>query len=589
MPHHHHNGSRSQRRPVNQDALDSLKKISILQTILKDSEVPKKMGESIGFMLHSRFNNLNDEDAPKYQRERQQKLAESEDVSVVEHSKSHHSVDSTSQISDKNRRYALSLATLANKPSKRIPIVNEGAIQILIEFSLLHDRTIQVRCASAFASLSVEPGIRAKMLDDGALPAIIALATNSNIREIKVDCCRAICNVACVPGYEFKLLKEGVPFAVINIAAACPETNETCLKILLNMSCVSEKLPRVEEITEALLHFADLMLPYKEEILMLQAFCNLSALRNNQLRLVEDGAFRIVEKYYRSRHIELRRMACEILKNFTIDYRSRAKLIELNILETIVEMASDNDEEIRMQSAKCFLFLSKDRNFRRKITINEQAFELIIKTCRVTNLNIDIAQVVTKTLRVLCTDPELTLKLIDDGIGESLKNLMTLGNSLINQQCVESLCALFRSTAAVKSLILDKLHHILVQLVYKAIQDSTLSTDDHGVVDVDELEEVERSFGTTSTAGFSSIASDRPFPPVSIQTSGKLLHCHWSYILHAMISPSHVAQSLQNNSLNGFPLRCFKSSPVVFVQQEPLKIGFCRVYCHCVHYQIFPF
>ncbi|KAJ1390035.1 hypothetical protein B484DRAFT_409128 [Ochromonadaceae sp. CCMP2298] len=72
----------------------------------------------------------------------------------------------------------------------------------------MYDKAIQIRAASAFASLSVEPSIRSRMLDEGALASIIALATNSNIREVKVDCARAICNLCCQRGYEFKMVKE---------------------------------------------------------------------------------------------------------------------------------------------------------------------------------------------------------------------------------------------------------------------------------------------------------------------------------------------------------------------------------------------
>ena len=98
-----------------------------------------------------------------------------------------------------------------------------------------------MRCASAFSSLSGEPSIRARMLDEGALAAIISLATNSNIREVKSDCARAICNLCCEKGYEFKMVKEGVPYIVTHIAQACPETFDICLKILLNISCIPGK------------------------------------------------------------------------------------------------------------------------------------------------------------------------------------------------------------------------------------------------------------------------------------------------------------------------------------------------------------
>jgi hypothetical protein len=452
------------RKSHNPDAENALSRIAAIRGMFKDSKsVPNKSFESAGFMYLSRFNK--DEENMTKVREKVAKSVESEEQSVIG---DNNSVDSQhSQVqnsSEKNRKYALSLATLATKAGKRIGIVSEGAINVLIELAQQHDKTIQLRCASAFASLSSEPSIRQRMMDDGALAAVIQLASNSNIREIKVDCCRAICNLCCVPNYEWKMVKDGVPFAIMNIAAACPETYSICLQTLVNMSAVNDKYSRIEDVTEAAIYFTNMFLNEDQEILLLSIFCNLSSLRNNQLRLVEDGCLRIVEKYYKSKSNELRRKACEMLKNFTADYRSRAKLIEINIISIVVEMSKDPDDMIRVQSAKCFLFLSKDRNFRKKI-IRSDAFLLIMDTSRNgRKLPPELGQIIAKIIRILCADLDLAEKLVHSDVGNALIALLASEDIMIQQYCIESLCSLFQKRDLLARLITDDIHDQVVKL-----------------------------------------------------------------------------------------------------------------------------
>lgn len=471
MAHHAHGIMSRTRKNVDEEATESLKRISSITSLLKGKKVVSNPSvEAIGFMLLSRFNK-DESDLPKM-REARQKVNDFEEQSVVE-SKSLESAHSMASSNlEKNRRYALSLATLATKENKRLQIVQDGAIAILIELSTHHDKLTQVRCASAFASLSSEASIRTRMLDEGALGVLISLATNSNIREIKSDCSKAICNLCCVPSYEFKMVKEGVPFTVLNIAAACPDTLDVCLKTLLNISCIPDKFARIEDVTEALLYFSShntLTLP--QEILLLSALCNLSSLRNNQLRLVEDGCLKIVERYYKSKHDLLRRMSSEMLRNFTADSRSRSKLLDIDVISVIVNMSKDDLDEIRVLAAKCLYFLSKDRNFRRKI-MHTSAFSLILQTCSDSSKNVILGQVASKTLRVLCSDKDLVEKLVEDGVGNALVALMLTDDTIIHQYCTESLCALFQHKMILTHLLDEGAHEMVVQLA-KRTKDST--------------------------------------------------------------------------------------------------------------------
>ena len=155
---------------------------------------------------------------------------------------------------DKKRRFAMSMATLASKPQKRMTIVREGAIQVLKTLSSNPDEIVQRCCSAAFSFLSSEQAARVRMLDEGAGAAISKLAMSSNQNfVVKHNCCRAMCNLCVEVGCESRLIRDGCLAALMNIINYCPETVDICLVTLFNMSCVSDRFPRIEEMTEVLL------------------------------------------------------------------------------------------------------------------------------------------------------------------------------------------------------------------------------------------------------------------------------------------------------------------------------------------------
>ena len=392
-----------------------------------------------------------------------------EDVNEVDSSyaKSEVSVTSTvisKQSFEKKRKYAMSLATLAAKSEKRIFMVNEGALSILIDLANSHDAIVQVRCASAFASLSKEASIRPRMLEEGVLTAVLSMANNTTAWEVKAYSCIAICNLCCEDGYEAKMAKESVPFLVTHIVSSVPECLDVCLKILLNLSCTSDKFHRIEDITESLLFFTNFNLTLEQELIVVGALCNLSALRNNQLRLVEDGCLRIVEKHFKSPSKELRSRSCEVLKNLTVDYRTRLKLLEVNVMSLLLDMSNDPEEDIRTQCLKSLSFLSKDEQFRLKIA-ESKALDYIMNVCGDTSTsNTERGRVVAKTVQILCSDQAVVPILVRKGVTDSIRALLTLSDNQIDQYCIRALCALLQNEKVWGELISKEADKLIVSV-----------------------------------------------------------------------------------------------------------------------------
>ena len=196
----------------------------------------------------------------------------------------------------KKQRFAMSLATLSARAEKRETLVEEGAIAALIDLADINDPTIQKSCASAFSQLAKEPSIRSQMLAEGVVGTLVALSSSSS-NLVKLDCARGICNLFCDSNCEIKALRDNVPMLLLRVVQECPEAYEAVLTAVLNLSCVSEKIPRIEELNEVLLQLYNFpKIKENQLLIVLQTLCNLSALRSNQLKLVEDGCLKIVDK-----------------------------------------------------------------------------------------------------------------------------------------------------------------------------------------------------------------------------------------------------------------------------------------------------
>lgn len=365
---------------------------------------------------------------------------------------------------EKRRRFALSLATLSSKPAKKVYIVSQGAIPALIDMSTIVDNTIERCCATAFSFLSQEPKIRATMMEEGAFTAIVTLAQSSPSKLVKSDCFRAMCNLCVENGYEAKVLKEGIPLTIVPIIAQIIEVLDVSLKLLHNLTCITEKVNRIEELSDSLVQlYNHLHFNLEHEILLASALANLTAIRGNQLRLVEDGSYKIIEKLLKSNDVRLRIIASEALKNLTTEYRTRGKLIENNVIGTLLIISTDPEELVKTNCVKAFYNIAKDVMCREKI-VNANAVQVIIKMSMQKFKNVEMGRTAARILRVLCGDRLIAHRLVADGIIKALMALLRTEDSIIYQYCAESICSLFQISNVLGRLVEQGAVGVLVSL-----------------------------------------------------------------------------------------------------------------------------
>ena len=151
----------------------------------------------------------------------------------------------------------------------------------------------------ALRNLADEKDLRQTMLDAGAAAAIVSLTTAPD-PEIQNHCAVALVNLSSVRGGEAAIVQASAVPALLNMASASIHAMETILLTLCNLSCVEDMYSHIEDLNTAIVQLSNFSMSARMEQMLVGCLCNLSCLKNNQGRLVEEGAVRIVNRIFRA-------------------------------------------------------------------------------------------------------------------------------------------------------------------------------------------------------------------------------------------------------------------------------------------------
>jgi hypothetical protein len=359
---------------------------------------------------------------------------------------------------DKKRRFAISLATLSANPKSRAGIVEDGAILTLVKLARQPDRQTQLSCAAAFNSLASESSVRATMLQQGAVGAIVNLSL-SPLRKIKNDCARALCNLAASAGMEEELVRLGAVGALLSVSTSSIQLMEVVLMALLNLSCVDERFSRIDEVNDAVLHLSTFSMNARMEKMLVSCICNLTALKNNQARLVEEGVVRLLTRISRLAPLSTQRLCATSFCNLSSCSRSRGKMTDQRVVPTLLEMVktgpnSNADPEIKRYCAITVSRLAMDVTCREKV-VQQGAVAAIVEMCMKRSKldDIETDRVCAAALNMLSLDGDSSDRLIQDGAVPALLKLIDTGDALVCQDCAHCLCVLFQFEAGINEMI----------------------------------------------------------------------------------------------------------------------------------------
>ncbi len=367
---------------------------------------------------------------------------------------------------EKKRQIALAMATLSMKPDRRHKLVQDGAVKTLMDLSMISDFVVRRACATAIANLSLEEDLRGAMIDAGMFATLVNMvqgAHSHTFKQVKFDASVAICNMCCSIGCEPRAIKDGVLTIIQGLPVACPDALEPCLKVCLNLSAVEEKYSRMDDITEILLHLYNS--PYSRDShvkYVLSVINNLSAMRANQLRLVEDGALKITTQTIESSQSDLRILAANCIRNLSTCNRTRQKLLDAGYIRILYNMSLDTEEEVRRSSIMCFYNFARDMACREKI-VTGGAVTIVLKASKREDMELETYQVIAKTIRALCADKSTINTLVKDKVVNALRYLVGRNDKSIRQSCVESIALLLQEVHIMDQLFEQNAHQVIIK------------------------------------------------------------------------------------------------------------------------------
>ena len=374
---------------------------------------------------------------------------------------------------EKRRQLATSLASLSMKPDKRLKLVEDGAIKALMKLTLAEDDVVRRCCAITFAHLSTVPEIQKMLIEEGCLTSIVQLSSY-NIPVIRGDCIKALCNLSTVVGNEHKIVKEGGASVAMQ-ASHLTKYLKYSMIMLLNLSCVEDKYNRIEDVTDSILHiFEHEVDHFTEELdsLLLSILVNLSTVKQMQLRLVEDGAMKVVERNIYSDASNVRELVAKLLKNLSMEARTRIKLVDSGIIDILLQMSNDTSNVVRDAALITFHNLAKEVSCREKVVV-AGAVKVVVQIATEDGITQDLARSCSGILRILCDDSSIIKYLMRDGLVKSLISLVVHEDSQVQQTIAEAMCALFSKEKFTQDLISLGCVSVLVQLSTEYISEVT--------------------------------------------------------------------------------------------------------------------
>jgi len=263
---------------------------------------------------------------------------------------------------------------------------------------------------------------------------------------------------------------------------------EVVLTALLNLSTVPKRYSHIDQVNDAVLHLSGFSMNASMESILVSTINNLTGLRNNQARLVEEGCVRILSRIAKMAPLETQRLCAYSFSNLASCGRSRGKMTDQRVVLTMLEMTrtNNNDETIRKQCATTVSRLAMDVSCREKI-VQQGAIGAIVGMCYSTldgvKNSVDSDRVCAEALKTLSFDGEncekvsphsleinfkfhhsLASQLIQDGAIPALIALINNNDKIVRRDCAHSLCVMFEYDSGIDRMIDQGAVEALVKL-----------------------------------------------------------------------------------------------------------------------------
>ncbi|GMH51099.1 hypothetical protein TrST_g8590 [Triparma strigata] len=258
-------------------------------------------------------------------------------------------------------------------------LANEGALEAIIRLAKEDDRKIRRYCASAFRHMSGHKILCEQMIYNQAPIFVGELASSSHDKLISRDCAITMLNLTRMQGKEGKLVDDGAVLALMSLMTDSDELSGVCARGLFNLTCVDEPYQFIERVIKAFLGLASAATLEVKHICA-SALCNLSDLKSMRLRLVEEGVVQVLGQLARGAEAKTRRVCAIVLQSLASTKPCRQEMVAKTAVGTLYSLSNDNDANTLHYIASAMMRLALDPANCQKM-VNESGVSALCNIC----------------------------------------------------------------------------------------------------------------------------------------------------------------------------------------------------------------
>ncbi|KAJ0395934.1 hypothetical protein P43SY_009339 [Pythium insidiosum] len=359
------------------------------------------------------------------------------------------------------QRCALTLSNWSSNSQNARVMVEENAVEALIQLSKTDDRVTRLHCVTALMNLSHVDALRSEIVQQGAVKTVAEIANDTEDKTLRTACAITLYNLCCLVGEEEQLVEDGAVGALSSLINEHPKVAGICLTALFNLTCVREPYHKIESVLKVFLTLASSSGggATRDEITA-KAICNLSNFKRVRLRLMEEGIVTAIPNLVHPSQPLIQQLLAYILLNLSSMRACRSELVAKGSMGTLVALTSAaKDDETKQLVALTLWNLSKEPGNRLRMVF-EGVLLLVSELCRGSSsgnshANGDSAiAVCARTLYNVSSSEETRPKLVErDAVGvlSALSKRALEGDA--NKMCTLALCNLLSVQQAAADIV----------------------------------------------------------------------------------------------------------------------------------------
>lgn len=349
---------------------------------------------------------------------------------------------------ENRRRYTSTLCNWSSILDNAKNMVKEGIVEALIDQASFDDMETKTSCATAFKNLSLVAELRTHIVHSNAVKTIVKLATSGSARSsdseelvglLQDQCALTLCNLSAMLGAEEKLVQDGAVTALVMLMNDNENIAPVCEWALFNFTCVDKSYTQIENVIKAFITLASTCGPSSKEVCTASLY-NLSLIHSIRSRMVDEGLIQVLSSLCWNSNQRVRHLLAFVAYNISLKSSCRSEMVTKGIVSALSSIIATKDHKIRHVVAATMANLCEDRNSRIRI-VSEDGLVIISSIASCVS-QFPTTRLCGYALYKLCSTDDNRLKVVERGGVLMLSQLAASDDEQTREHATLAMCFL---------------------------------------------------------------------------------------------------------------------------------------------------